>query len=101
VSYIRISTMTPKLDQASKVDQILDELVTLYSEQPGFISGYRLRPHDGSARVGRIGIWETEADAERAANLPHGFALRSDLNRAVEAGSHQEYSFTGIEAHKS
>ena len=100
MSYIRISAMKPKPDQAARVDEILDELVTIYSRQPGFIAGYRLRPHDGSVRVGRIGIWETEEAAEHAATQPHGFALRSELNRIIEPGSHEEYSFTGIEAHK-
>jgi hypothetical protein len=55
---------------------------------------------DGSGRIGRIGIWEQEDDAERAAQSQHDLALRSELNIVIEEDSHEEYSFNGVPAPK-
>lgn len=100
MAYVRISLMQPKRGQEERVGQLLDDLIEFYEKQPGYITGYRLRPHDGSNRVGRIGIWEHQDDAERAATDGHDMALRSELNMVVEDGSHQELSFDGELARK-
>ena len=42
---------------------------------------------DGSNRLGRIGIWATDADAERAALTDHDMALRAALNAVIDEQS--------------
>jgi quinol monooxygenase YgiN len=90
--------MLPKRGQANELDSLLDKLVDYYSEQPGFITGYRLKDIDGSGRVGRLGVWEDEHAAEAAAQSDHDLALRSQLNMVVDEDTHEEYSFEGIRA---
>lgn len=100
MAYVRISLMQPKPGQAARVHELLDQLIEFYEAQPGYITGYRLEPHDGSGRVGRIGVWDNDASAEHAATNDHDMALRSELNMVVEAGSHQELSFEGTPSPK-
>jgi hypothetical protein len=96
--YVRISLMHPRQTEEARVHELLDRLVAYYAEQPGHISGYRLEPTDPDGYLGRIGVWETEQDAERAAQTEFDLALRSQLNAAVD--EHREYSFNGSEATK-
>ena len=98
--YVRISLMQPKPGQADRVNELLDQLIDFYEDQPGYVTGYRLTPHDGSGRLGRIGVWEDDKSAEHAATADHDLALRSELNMVVESGSHQELSFEGLLAPK-
>lgn len=96
--YIRISLMQPKHGQEQHVQELLDELVRFYEKQPGYIQGFTLRPVDRARHIGRIGIWERDEDAIHAAQHDHDMALRSQLNMAIEEGSHEELSFEGIPA---
>lgn len=98
--YVRISLMMPKRGQVDELNSILDKLVDYYEQQPGYITGYRLKDIDGSGRVGRVGVWEDEHAAERAAQTDHDLALRSELNMIVDDDEHEEYSFEGIRADK-
>jgi heme-degrading monooxygenase HmoA len=98
MSYVRISLMHPKAGQAEALNALLDRLVEYYEQQPGYLTGYRLRDIDGSGRVGRLGVWEHENDAERAAHSDHDLAMRSELNMVVDEDSHEEYSFEGVRA---
>ena len=92
--YIRVSLMQPKRGQEQRVRDLLGQLIEFYESREGYITGYRLS-HDETGRVGRIGIWESEDLAERAAVDTHDMALRSELSRVVEDGTHEELSFQG------
>lgn len=98
--YVRISLMRPKRGQEHRLTELIDQLVAYYGQQPGFIRGYRLNalPGDTSGRLGRIGVWESAAAAERAAGTDHDLALRSEVNMVVEDGSHEELAFEGVQA---
>ena len=96
--YVRISMMHPRRGEEARVHELMDRLVAYYTEQPGYISGYRLEPIDPEGYLGRIGIWETDKDAEHAAQTEFDLALRSQLNAAVD--EHREYSFMGYEPPK-
>lgn len=96
--FIRISIVRPKRGQEERARELIDSLVDYYARQPGHVAGYRLEHNDGSSRFGRIGIWEREEDAERAAVTDHDLALRAELNRIVEDETHQEYSFVATGA---
>jgi hypothetical protein len=89
--------MVPRSGQESRLDEILRKLSDYYVTQPGYITGWVLAPHEhmDTRRFGRVGVWATEDDAERAAQGSHALALRSDLLRVVEEDSHQELSFQG------
>ena len=94
--YIRISLMQPMHGQEQRVNELLDELIRFYEQQPGFLEGYRLSPVDRARHVGRIGVWERDEDAIHAAQNDHDMALRSQLNMLIEEGSHEELSFEGL-----
>ncbi|MGE0228518.1 MAG: antibiotic biosynthesis monooxygenase [Dehalococcoidia bacterium] len=94
--YVRISLMRPKHGHEDEVNSLIDRLTEYYQQQPGYVTGYRLRNIDGSGRVGRLGVWERHEDAEHAATTDHDLALRSQLNLLVEDTSHEEYSFEGL-----
>lgn len=96
--YVRISVVRPRRGKEEAVREVIDQLVAHYGRQPGCVGGYRLEHADGSSRFGRIGIWQTEDDAERAAQTEHDLALRAELNALVDEASHEEYSFDGTPA---
>jgi len=96
--FVRVSVVRPQRGKEEAVRKVIDELVAYYGRQPGCVGGYRLEHSDGSSRFGRIGIWETEDDAEQAAQTEHDLALRAKLNALVDEASHEEYSFEGTAA---
>ena len=91
--YLRLSLMRPRSGEEAHVSEILDELARVYAAQPGYLEGYTLVASDPGQEVGRVGLWRSEADAEHAASLQHVMALRAELIRVVEPGSHLEKSF--------
>lgn len=104
MAYVRVSHMVPRAGQEPELERILRSLSDYYTEQPGYITGWLLTPHEhmDTRRYGRVGVWGTEDDAERAAQGARALALRSDLLRVVEEESHHELSFRGEpdQAHK-
>lgn len=96
--FVRVSVVRPKRGKEEAVREVIDELVAYYGRQPGCVDGYRLEHTDGSSRFGRIGIWQTEADAQQAAQTEHDLALRAKLNALVDQATHEEYSFDGTPA---
>ncbi len=87
--------MRARAGEEARVRDLLDSLVTYYAQQPGFVSGYRLESTAADGTFGRIGIWEREEDAERAAQTDHDLALRSQLNMSVT--DHAEHAYQGAE----
>lgn len=96
--YVRISFVRPRHGREAAVRSLIGQLVEYYGAQPGNIASYALAHTDGSLRFGRVGIWQSEDDAERAAQSEHDLALRSELNAVIDDGSHEEYSFEGTPA---
>lgn len=92
MAYIRLSLLQPLRGEEERVLRIQLDLLRFFSGQAGFIDGYVLRSNDNSAEIGRLGLWETEAHADQAANAEHVMALRSEINRLI-SGSHSERSF--------
>lgn len=101
MSYIRLSLMRPRPGHEETVRHLLDDLVMFHESQPGYLTGYRVEHAEGSARVGRLAIWEHEADAAHAARTDRDMALRSQLNAAIEDGSHEELALQGHWAPKA
>lgn len=95
--YVRVSLMRSKDPSSPAAAKIVDELIAYMSRQPGYITGWRMTAQDGTGLLGRITIWNTETDADRAAQTDHVLALRSQLNPLVEEGSHEEHALEGRE----
>jgi quinol monooxygenase YgiN len=93
VLYIRISLMQPRSGHEEAVAKIMDDLVSFYAKQPGYISGYKIRSADELEHLGRITVWKSEQDAEAAAGTTHVMAKRSELNELIEPDSHAERSY--------
>jgi quinol monooxygenase YgiN len=91
--YVRISLMTPHPGHERAVAEIMDDLVSFYAKQPGYVSGYKLAAADGLGDVGRVTIWKSEHDAEAAAQTNHVLSKRSELNELIEEDSHVERSY--------
>jgi quinol monooxygenase YgiN len=91
--YIRVSLMQPKSGRQAEVAELLGELADFFTQQPGFVEGYKLVSKDGL--VGRVTVWDAEAAADRAAQSTHVLAVRSRLGADIEEGSHEEHAFEG------
>ena len=100
MSYIRLSLMKPMHGQEEAVRRLLDDLVMFHESQAGYLTGYRVEHGEGD-RVGRLAIWEHEADAARVATTDRDMALRSQLNLFVTEGSHEEMALQGHWAPKT
>lgn len=98
--YIRVSLMHARPGKEQQVAVAMDDLVTFYMKQPGYIVGYKLSAADEVGDVGRITVWESEAAAEAAAQTNHVMSKRSELMPLIEAGSHGERSFWAEEESK-
>ena len=85
----RQSIVHPRPGQAARVEQIFDELLTVFVTAPGYLWGFRYRPQEGSGEVGRITVWQDHDDADHVAQGTHVIALRAELNRLVQ-GEHVE-----------
>jgi hypothetical protein len=92
VSYVRLSLMTPLAGMEGDLLEAQKDLLRFFAEQPGYVDGYLLTAHDGSGEVGRIGIWESEEQADQAANSDHVLAVRSRINQLIRPG-YSERSF--------
>ena len=95
--YIRLSLMNPKPGQEKRVSQIQDELLTYLIGKPGYVRGYKLTSGDPQGRIGRLGVWRSEADAEAQASSDRVLALRSEMLRLVEDDSHAEHSYAALD----
>lgn len=97
IFYVRISFMTPKDAFAQRVIEINEDLLAFFTGQPGFVRGYWLASHEPKGEIGRVTVWRSEADADRAATTQHVLAVRSELLRLIEEDSHVERSFTAYD----
>ncbi|MFQ5879570.1 MAG: antibiotic biosynthesis monooxygenase family protein [Dehalococcoidia bacterium] len=93
--YVRISLMKPMPGEREAVERINRELASRYSVMKGYITGYVLRAQDDSDEICRLGVWETEADADRAATDHRNLSLRSELHLKVQPG-HADRSFIDV-----
>ena len=82
--YLRLSLARPAEGGSEEAQRLEEDLLSHFSAQEGFVSGYRLAARNGGREVGRITIWESEEAAERAATSQHVMALRSKLLAVTE-----------------
>ena len=97
VIYIRVSLATPKPGNEERVSQLMDDMLTFLPSQPGYVRGYKILSGDPEGRLGRIGVYESEAAADHAAQTDHILAVRSELMQLIEEDSHSERSYTAFD----
>ena len=85
----RQSVVHPFPAEVSKVEQFFDQLEAHYATLPGYVLGFRYSPVGNPGEVGRIAVWRTHEDADRAAQDDHVGALRSQINMLIH-GEHIE-----------
>ena len=90
--YVRISLMKPLTGKEAEVLELNSQLVELYRKQKGCLAIHLLKGTTGSPEVGRLGLWESEGAADRAANSMRSMSLRSRLHLLVRRG-HEDRSF--------
>ncbi len=79
MAYIRISILRPHDHDRAEVLRLVEALNTHVQGQPGFIQGHVLRPDDDTGEIWRYSYWQSEKDADRAAQDTHNMALRSQI----------------------
>ena len=95
--YVRLSLVNPLPGNEKRVSQIQDELLTFLIGKPGYVRGYKLTSGDPQGRIGRLGVWQSEAAAEAQANSAPVLSLRSEMLRLIEKDSHAEHSYTALD----
>ncbi len=95
--YIRLSLMNPKPGEEKLVAGLMDNLLDYFTKQPGYVRGYALLDGDPQGRVGRITLWESEEQADHAANTQHVLTVRSEIMLRIEENSHIERSYTALD----
>ncbi len=95
--YIRLSLMNPKPGEEKLVAGLMDNLLEFFAGQPGYVRGYALLDGDPQGRVGRITLWESEEQADHAANTQHVLTVRAEIMQRIEEDSHIERSYTALD----
>lgn len=95
--YVRVSLMRPKPGCEHEVARMMDELVSFYAKQPGFLNAYKLRSADDGGQFGRVTVWQSGELADATAQSAHVLARRSELHLLIEEDSHVEWSFQATE----
>src|SRR5262245_34511425 len=93
--FIRLTMALPRPERREEVRRHYEELITYLAGMPGFIDGWVLEGSDNPGEIGRMTMWESEADANHAANDQHSLALHSELHFDVQ-GNLWDRSFTSI-----
>lgn len=84
--YIRLSLAKPRPERMQEVRKHYEELVSYVAKMEGCLAAWVMVPHDDSGEIGRMSMWATQADANRAANDPHTMALHSELEFDTSGG---------------
>jgi quinol monooxygenase YgiN len=95
MSYIRLSIAKARPGEEERFRAIMVRLQEVTKSEPGCKESYLLEPRDDSGDIARISIYDSELDAERAANGATIMALRSEMH-SVCAPGHTERAFFSI-----
>jgi hypothetical protein len=92
--------MQARSDSAGELHRMQEELMDHFSTLPGFIDGYLLASEDGTGCLGRVTVWESAGDADRASQEQHVLVVRSEMSRHLsENEEHRmEQGFEAIAA---
>lgn len=82
MAYVRLTVLRPLPGRGNEALSLLRQIDGMFSRAPGLVGSllFRRRPAAGCENyIGRLSVWETEADANRAALDDRTLALRSRL----------------------
>jgi hypothetical protein len=98
--YIRVSVVQPRRNRRIEVQDMVEDLLRRLKTLPGFIDGYLMMTTDGTGRVGRVTMWRSRRDADRAALVEAVLATRANINQLVEDEDdiHLEQGFESVRA---
>lgn len=88
--YVRLSLSKAKAGSEQEAAKIEDDLMSFFAQQPGYVWGYRILPEEAGGRGGRLTLWQSNQDADRAAQTEHVLAQRSELLLLIEEDTHVE-----------
>lgn len=92
---VRISLMRPLAGRRAEVERLLEEIHVFFSQQKGFIAGFRFVSQDGD-ELGRIGVWESDTRADEVAQMQHTMVLRGRLHQCIQPGHKEDlYNIQG------
>lgn len=86
MSTIRLSIVIPQPGHRAEVERLLDYLEDLLQTKSGWVLGGRFEATDGSGEIGRLGVWDSEHDADAAAMDDDVIAVRSQIHMLVQPG---------------
>ncbi|MDA1096124.1 MAG: hypothetical protein O3B84_02575 [Chloroflexi bacterium] len=86
MAIVRITTVQPEVEHRTEVTQIFAAMNEFFAKQPGCVLAMSFASRDGSS-IGRIGVWDSEHDADAVAQMTHTMALRS---RIIELLGHHQ-----------
>jgi hypothetical protein len=95
--YVRLSLVQPKEGADEQISAMQDDLLQFFATQPGYVRGYKLVRKYPDPRIGRISVWQSERDADNAANAQHVLSVRSELLRLIEDEPQIERSYTAYD----
>jgi hypothetical protein len=98
--YVRLTLVNPKAGQDERFSELTDDLLQFFSEQPGYVRGYKMlarEPDAPQGRIARLTVWSSEEDADRAATSQHVLSVRSELLQLIEEDSRLALSYTAYD----
>ena len=84
--WLRLTLFTPLPGQAAEVRRHLDDLEDTLSTEQGYLLGGVFASAEASQEMGRFSLWRSQEEADRAANLPHVLAVRSQIHNLIHPG---------------
>lgn len=95
MTYIRLSIAKARPGEEERFQAVMHKLEEATKAEPGCRESYLLEPHDGSGELARVSIYESEQDAEKAANGATIMSLRSEMHLVCAPG-HTERAFFSV-----
>lgn len=93
--FIRIALMKPIDGHEAELRKLHKELIQFFKTLQGFVEGYVIETTDDTGRIGRVTVWEQDADADHAAMQQHTLTVRSSMLQLIEedTAAHRELAY--------
>ena len=82
----RFSLVKAEGDRKDEVVQLYQQLDEIHRTADGYVASCIFVNPSDPREVGRLALWRSHADADRAATPVHVVALRSQIHEAIQPG---------------
>ncbi len=82
----RVSLMKVTPSNRKELETLQEALEEFLSKQKGFVMGISFESLNEKETIGRVTLWASEDQANRAATLDHTVAIRSRMHILMEPG---------------